>query len=238
LFGALLSLQADAVPAENADANRESDRRYIPPLRFRALTRFYDPLLRATLKEDLFRSRVVSQAGLEPGHHVLDVGCGTATLTIMLKRACPGANVVGLDGDSATLAIARQKVLEAGVEIELREGMAFDPPFAPASFDRVVSSLVFHHLARDDKRRTLASLFKILRPGGSLHIADWGKAQNALMRVAFLGVQILDGFATTTDNVRGLLPRLIEEAGFRDVAETHRAMTLFGTLSLYRATRP
>ncbi len=212
--------------------------RYIPALRFGWLTRFYDPILGATLKEEKFKRLLVAQAGLRPGHRVLDLGCGTATLTILLKQDCPGAEVFGLDGDPEALAIAWLKLDEAGAAVEIRQGMAYDPPFEPAFFDRVVSSLVFHHLTTEDKQRTLAKTFELLRPGGELHVADWGRAQNALMRAAFLSVQILDGFRTTSDNVRGRLPELISDAGFRDVAETHREMTLFGTLALYRAIRP
>lgn len=213
-------------------------RAYIPALRFRWLTRFYDPVVQTLLWEKRFKRRLVEQTGLQLGHRVLDLGCGTATLSIMLKRACPAATVVGLDGDPEILRIARQKVSAAGVEIELHEGLAFAPPFAPQSFDRVVSSLVFHHLTTEDKRRTFAQVRSLLRPGGELHIADWGKAQNPLMRFAFLSVQALDGFLTTTDKVRGLLIPLMQETGFTEVAETHRTMTPLGTLSLYRAVLP
>lgn len=211
--------------------------RYVPALRFDWLTRFYDPLIRATLKEDKFKSLLVQQLVLGQGQRVLDLGCGTGTLTILIKQAHADAIVVGLDGDPATLAIARSKAAKKGVEIDWREGMAHDPPFDSGSFDRVVSSLMFHHLTTENKRRTLERAFGLLRPGGALHVADWGQAQNAIMRVAFLGVQLLDGFASTSDNVRGRLRPLMEQAGFRDVTETHREMTLFGTLSLYRAVR-
>lgn len=213
----------------------KASRVYIPALRFRWLTRFYDPLVQALLREHEFKQRLVEQVGLQPDHRVLDLGCGTATLSIMLKRACLEATVVGLDGDPQILSIAKQKTAAAGVEIELHEGMAFAPPFAPRSFDRVVSSLVFHHLTTEDKRRTFTQVRQLLRPGGELHLADWGKAQNSLMRLAFLGVQLLDGFQTTTDNVRGCLIPFMREAGFAKVAETHHAMTPLGTLSLYRA---
>ncbi len=212
--------------------------RYIPALRFDWLTRFYDPVLRATLKEEALKRRLVEQVGLRPGHRALDLGCGTATLTIMLARACPEADVVGLDGDPRALAIGRGKVSRAGVKVELHEGLADAAPFPASSFDRVTSSLLFHHLDADGKRRALVRVRELLRPGGELHILDWGRAGSALMRAAFLSVQFLDGFRTTTDNVRGRLPALIAEAGFADVAETHRARTLFGTLSLFRAVRP
>jgi SAM-dependent methyltransferase len=116
--------------------------------------------------------------------------------------------------------------------------MAFALPFETGSFDRVVSSLVFHHLSTEQKQQTLAGIRRVLRPGGELHVADWGAAQNVLMRIAFLGVQLLDGFASTADNVAGRLVPLMREAGFLAVEQTHAEMTLFGTLALYRAVAP
>ena len=208
---------------------------YVHALRFRSLTRFYDRVLHATLKEEKFKQLLVAQANVQPGERVLDVGCGTGTLTILAKRSAPEAHVVGLDGDPEALAVARDKAAREGVELELVQSLAWEAPFAPASFDRVVSSLVFHHLTTENKRRTLRKIREWLRPGGELHVADWGRPHDPLMRAAFLPVQLLDGFETTRDSVRGVLPSLMREAGFAEVAETHRERTLFGTLSLYRA---
>lgn len=211
---------------------------YIPALRYESLTRFYDPILRATLKEDHFKQLLVAQAALQPGHRVLDVGCGTATLTLLLKQACPEAEVTGLDGDPKVLELARTKIQKTGLEIALAHGLAWEAPFRSASFDRIVSSLVFHHLKTDEKRRTLGRCRELLKPGGEIHVADWGKAQNVAMRTAFLAIQCLDGFETTADNVQGRMPAFMTEVGFQAVEETHREMTVFGTLSLYRGAVP
>ncbi|MFQ5663053.1 MAG: class I SAM-dependent methyltransferase [Terriglobia bacterium] len=211
---------------------------YIPALKYPWLTSAYDPLLRWILREAAFKRRLVEQARIEPGQRVLDLGCGTATLTLLIKSPQPEATVVGLDADPRALALAGVKAARAGLDITLDQGMADELVYVDHCFDRVLSSLLFHHLTLEKKMQALREAFRVLRPGGELHVADWGRPQNALLRVAFLLVQILDGFETTAESVRGLLPELINQAGFEGVAEAARYTTPFGTLCLYRGRRP
>ena len=189
--------------------------RYIPALGFAWLTSFYDPVVRWTTREATFKSRLVEQADLRAGHRVLDLGCGTGTLTMMLKRRQPAATIVGIDGDPEVLEIAARKAEAANVEVVLDRGTVEQLPYGDGSFERVVSSLVFHHLSRDKKRAALHELLRVLRLGGQLHIADWGQPHGPVMRAVFVIVQLIDGFATTTDNVQGRLPDFMHEAGFR-----------------------
>lgn len=211
---------------------------YIPALRYSWLTSIYDPVLRWLLREDTFKRLLVEQAKIEQGHRVLDLGCGTGTLTLLVKATHPGAEVVGLDSDPKALGIATSKASKAGLSIALDVGMSFDLPYPESSFDRVLSSLLFHHLTSENKLRTLREVHHVLRPGGELHVVDWGKPQSAVMRAAFLLVQALDGFKTTADNARGVLPDFIRDAGFGAVEETAQYTTATGTLSLYKAIRP
>ena len=169
---------------------------------------------------------------------VLDVGCGTGTLTLLIKKAHPEAEVIGIDGDRKILEIAKKKVGKAGLDVTLDYGMAFDLPYPDGSFDRVFSSLLFHHLTRENKVGTLKEIFRVLRPGGELHVADLGKPHNWIMSVAFLSVRMLDGFKTTADNINGLLPVLFGYAGFEDIQQSRRYMTMSGTLGLYKAVKP
>ena len=190
-------------------------RDYIPPLRFHGLTRFYDAVVRWTTREAVFKEALLDQLGHAPGRRLLDVGCGTATLSIALARRAPQAAVVGLDADAAALAIARAKAAGTGVQIEFQQALAHEMPFAAGSFDAAVSSLFFHHLRLGGKRAVLAEILRVLKPGGMLHVADWGRPSSLAMRAAFLVVQALDGFETTGDSVAGILPELMGQAAQR-----------------------
>ncbi len=208
---------------------------YIPPLRYRVLTRFYDPLVRLTTREAAFKRALLAQVEADRPHRVLDLGCGTGTLTIAIARARPEAAVTGLDADAEALGIAASKARRAGVDLSLHRGFSTGLPFGDAQFDCVVCSLFFHHLAREAKIATLREVRRVLAPGGSLRVADWGKPSNTVMRTLFFIVQILDGFETTRDSVTGALPDLMRAAGLDRVEETASFATPLGTMRLFRA---
>jgi SAM-dependent methyltransferase len=213
-----------------------SAERYVPALGRDSLTALYDPLIALTVRERTFKEGLLDQAALTGGQRLLDLGCGTGTLAIWAKQREPGIDVVGIDGDPEVLHLARRKAGEAGVEIDFQEGLADELPFEDASFDRVTSSLLFHHLSRDVKERAAAEVARVLRPNGELHLADWGPG-GPLMRAAFLSVQLLDGFETTGDNVSGRLPEILSGAGLREVRERRRLRTISGSMVLLSARR-
>lgn len=210
---------------------------YVPALRFNWLTRFYDLLIPATMPERRFKTSLIDQADIQDAHRVLDFGTGTATLSLLAKQLAPGAEITGVDVDEKIIGIAREKIASGHADIKIDRYDGSRLPYPDNHFDRVISSLVFHHLDRRQKEICLREIRRVLKANGELHVADWGKAQNAFMRGLFFLVQMLDGFGTTRDNVNGLLPALMIDAGFAGAGETGRYSTVFGTLSLYRAKK-
>ncbi len=214
-----------------------AEKRFLPALRFAALTRFYDPAIRLTTREGTFKRRLLEQAAIGDRARVLDLGCGTGTLAIMAKRGRPGAAVSGLDADPKMLGRAVRKAGEAGLEVRFDQGLSNELPYPDATFDRVLSTLFFHHLRPEDKGLTVAEVVRVLKPGGELHVADWGLPSDPLMRLLSLQIRFGDGDESTRENLSGLLPGVFERGGLEGVAETDRLRTPFGTLALYRARR-
>ena len=122
--------------------------------------------------------------------------------------------------------------------MQFDRALSFNLSYHAEQFDRVISSLFFHHLPWQEKESTAQKLFRVLKPGAELHVADWGRATNIVMRGVFLLEQLFDGFKNTQDNVSGKIPTLFEQAGFVEVSQRQIFDTIFGTMALYSATRP
>lgn len=206
--------------------------RYIPALRFKWLTPLYDPLLKWVMREETFKRKLTQQANIQPGMKVLDLGCGTGTLTLMLKNSYPDAEITGMDGDPQVLEIAHQKA--RGTNIQWDEGLASSLPYPDSTFDRVVTSLVIHHLVTDDKSRAFREIYRVLKPNGELHVLDFGAPHSSLTRFMIIYMRRLE---ETADNFDGQIPRFITGAGFNTVKEAQHFVTIFGPLSLWRAVK-
>lgn len=205
---------------------------YVPGAGFHWLTPVYDPLVALTCRDRRVKARLIATAGIRPGMRVLDLGCGTGTLALRVKRGCPDADVTGFDADPRMLHRAAIKAERRGLPIAFDQGFAQALPYPAGTFHRVVSSLFFHHLSPDAKVNAFREAHRVLAPGGELHLADWGRPTGPLMRLLFLGIRLLDGFTNTADHASGRLPEMVQEAGFSDVRAGGQFRTLFGTLQL------
>jgi ubiquinone/menaquinone biosynthesis C-methylase UbiE len=201
------------------------ERTYVPAAGWDWLLPLYDVFARLVGSESAHR-RLVEQAGIRPRHHVLEIGCGTGNLTLLLKRLHPDADVVGLDPDAKALVRARRKAERRSLAVRLERGFADDLPYAEASFDRVLSAFMLHHLDAEAKAKTLREARRVLRPGGALHALDFGAGHGVLAHLFHRG------HLEDQHRIRDLM----REAGFGDVTELEPGATILGRVSYWRAS--
>lgn len=192
-------------------------------------------MMKYLFHEETLKIALINQAHIQSGQTVLDMGCGTGTLTLMIKQTQPNATVYGLDIDLQILDIAQKKADQAGKHIDLQQSTATCLPYLNESFDHLFASLVLHHLTRQDKQLAIKEAFRVLKAGGIFHVADFGKPHDTAM---WLISWLTRWFEEVHDNILGLLPIFMAEAGFQSVEETARYRTALSTIALYRACKP
>jgi ubiquinone/menaquinone biosynthesis C-methylase UbiE len=205
---------------------------YLPGMGHDRLLPLYDPLQRLLGISRIHRP-LVDQAGIRPGQRVLEIGCGTGNLALLVGLLHPGAEVVGLDPDPKALARARRKAERRSLPVRFDRGFAQELPYADASFDRVLSALMLHHLGPGEKERALREVRRVLGPGGSLHLVDLGGAKEHadgfMARLAHRNRMLRDNFGDR-------IPTLLREAGLADPTEVaHKVSRVMGRFTYYRA---
>jgi ubiquinone/menaquinone biosynthesis C-methylase UbiE len=206
---------------------------YIPAAGHDAFLPGYDLLTRLS-GFNRVHDRLIAHAALAANHRVLEIGCGTGNLTIRAKQAHPPIEMIGSDPDPLALRRAQRKASRlSGIRFE--RGYAQRLPYTDGEFDRVLSSMMLHHLDNDAKAAAAAEVFRVLRPGGRLHIVDMGgnmTAHDGLSARLTLRSPLAAG------NLGDAIPRVLRSVGF-DCAEVDTHVQRFvGRLTYYRATRP
>ena len=193
--------------------------------------RFYDlaTWLMSFGREPGIRRMTIELAGIKKGERVLDVGCGTGTLTIAARRqAGPTGEVHGIDPSAEMIAVASEKAAKAGVDAQFQTAVMEKLPFPDGHFDLVLSSLMLHHLPADVKRAGFAEVNRVLKPGGRFLAVDLAESGGFFEHVIqLLGLHRMEGKLWEA-------PDMLREAGFEGV-ESGR--TKYKPLWVLRATR-
>jgi ubiquinone/menaquinone biosynthesis C-methylase UbiE len=175
----------------------------------------YDSYMRKiTLgREYVLREMTVNLAQVKPGDSVLEIGCGTGTLTIAAKcQAGPSGKVFGIDVIPGMIEISQRKATQANEDITFQLGSIDDIPFSENQFDIVMCSFMIFHMSERVRQKGIAEIYRVLKPQGRLLVLDLALPTQPLPRT--IAKLLLGGMLQ--HDLRELLP-LMEASGFTDV---------------------
>ena len=206
-----------------------NNKNYIPALKLHFLTPFYDIFLPILLPEKKLKEKILMTAHITKNDKILDFGCGTGNLMLMFLKHIEGVQIFGVDVDDKITGIAKRKLRENNLKAEILIYDGKNLPFPDEHFTVVVSTLVFHHLRPGQKIPALREIHRVLKKGGHIIIGDFGKPRNGVMRILSFFLSILE---PTEENINGLIPAFMSDAGFVQIHEDYTMMTLFGNIDI------
>lgn len=163
---------------------------------------------------------LIAPADVQPGQTVVDYGCGPGGLTIELaRRVGPDGRVIAVDINQAFLERTRELVEQAGladrVDARLMEGEQI--PVDDAAVDRVICKNVLEYVP--DPEATISEFFRIIRPGGVVHVSDsdWGGVVLEPLGERFARLMSAASIAFRTPLIARNLYSIFRRAGFADI---------------------
>ena len=130
-------------------------------------------LLMTLGNEKKLRKKTIQLSQMKIGDKVLEIGCGTGTLALEAKAQVGVAGeVVGIDIAPEMVAKARKKAERSVVDVFFQEGSIATIPFPDNRFDVVICSFMIFHMPEDVRRKGIAEIHRVLKPGGHVFIFD------------------------------------------------------------------
>jgi ubiquinone/menaquinone biosynthesis C-methylase UbiE len=167
-----------------------------------------------------FHKQIIKFLPIKKNHRILDIACGTGTLTFHLANQISEEGLVtGVDIEPNMLNIAKLKGAKLNVPIKFIETSAEKLPFEDEYFDIITSTLAFHHLSEEQKLKSFNEIYRVLKKEGLFLLVDFGVPENTFVKIIALPI-LVDSFMK--DNFNGILPKLLQKTGFTNIKFIHK----------------
>jgi ubiquinone/menaquinone biosynthesis C-methylase UbiE len=186
----------------------------------------YDQLMKRMTfgRERELREKTVDLAGIQPGDCVLEIGCGTGTLTLAAKRrAGKSGRVFGIDQIPLMVELSQRKAAQAGEEITFQNANIADIPFPANTFDVVMCSFMIFHMSEKTRQKGIAEIYRVLKPQGRMLVVDSATPTRPLVKTF---VKMISRGELLPD--LNLLRPLMETSGFSRIEITPLNFRLLG----------
>lgn len=175
-------------------------------------------------REKSLRRMTVNLAQVKSGDCVLEVGCGTGTLTLAAKQqAGQSGKVFGIDVIPEMIKLSKQKAAQARLDVTFQSGSIENIPFPENQFDVVMCSFMIFHMSEEVRRKGIAEIYRVLKPQGRLMVLDLALPAHGVSRAIS---KVLFKFMLKHD-LKELLP-VMESSGFSGIQISQVKFRVFG----------
>jgi ubiquinone/menaquinone biosynthesis C-methylase UbiE len=199
----------------------------------------YDASFVILVRDGSWQEEVFESLAPKAGDRVLDFGPGSSSTAITLALRYPKATFVGADPSSKAVEnarrnVARKKLGNVSVVDTTLQGKL---PFDAGSFDKAVCMLGLHDRPPEEKLWIAKEILRVVRRGGSLHVADFDKPENRGEGRILEFARRISGPAAVAPHMNGSWTECLAKGGFTGVRRQSSCSIGIGRISVVKARK-
>jgi len=208
-------------------------------IRFRFAKLLHDAFFIVMVRDRSWQEPLIASLSPEATNRILDFGPGSSSTAVALAVRYPEATFVGAEPDPKAVEKARRRIARHQIaNITVIEAPLHDRlPFQAGSFDKIVCVLTLHDRLPDEKLGIAKEMMRVLRRGGTLHVADYDRPDTPGERGVLEFTRYISGAAAAEPHISGSWTGFLAKAGFSGVRRQSSHSIGIGRISVVKAQK-